>query len=159
MHQRAAVQQRIEADARPKEARTEARSPRSFARLFVLAASSWGRAQLNAVLGVMRDIDSPSALVEQLVGFFPQFSAELEGEDIENYHQVIQRLAPVIAGYLQASTERTVKKFCELVNAMADAGGEKENAISTCLLEHASQVQVRKIIRPHLGAAAKRELR
>ena len=30
-------------------ARTEARSPRGFARLLVLAASSWGRAQLNAV--------------------------------------------------------------------------------------------------------------
>ena len=33
----------------PKEARTKARSPRSFAHLFVLTASSWGRAQLNAV--------------------------------------------------------------------------------------------------------------
>jgi hypothetical protein len=107
----------------------------------------------------MTDVDSPLALTEQLFGLFPAFAAELEGEEIENYHQVIQRLAPVVAGYLQASPERTVKKFCEIVNSMADAGGERENAISTCLLEHASQVQVRKIIRPHLGVAAKRELR
>jgi hypothetical protein len=107
----------------------------------------------------MKDIDSPSALAEQLVGLFPQFSAELEDEEIENYHQVIQRIAPVLAGYLLTSTERTARKFCELVNAMADAGGEKENAITTCLLEHASQVRVRKIIRPHLGVAARRELR
>jgi hypothetical protein len=106
----------------------------------------------------MKDIDSASTLAEQLIGLFPQFAAELEGEEIENYHQVIQRLAPVVATYLQASTEHTVKKFCELVNSMADAGGERENAISTCLLEHASQMQVRKIIRPYLGAAAKREL-
>jgi hypothetical protein len=42
---------------------------------------------------------------------------------------------------------------------MVAAGGEKENAISTCLLEHASQVKVRNIIRPHLSAAAKEELR
>ena len=107
----------------------------------------------------MKNIDSPSELAEQLIGLFPAFAAELEDEVIENYHQVIQRLAPAIAGYLQASPESTVKKFCELVNFMADAGGERENAISTCLLEHASQVQVRKIIRPYLGVAAKRELR
>jgi hypothetical protein len=107
----------------------------------------------------MKNIDSPALLAEQLVQLFPPFTAELEGEEIKNYHQVIQRLTPVITGYLKASPEQTIKKFCELVNAMADAGGEKENAISTCLLEHASQVQLRKIIRPHLGAAAKRELR
>jgi hypothetical protein len=107
----------------------------------------------------MHDIDSPTALADHLIALFPSFAAELEDEDIENYHQVVQRLAPVIAGYLEGSPERTLSRFCELVNGMADAGGEKENAISTCLLEHASQVGVRKIIRPHLGAAAKRELR
>jgi hypothetical protein len=107
----------------------------------------------------MRAIHSPAALAEQLIGLFPSFAAELEGEAIENYHQVIQRLAPVIAAYLKASNERTVETFCELVNSMADAGGERESAISTCLLEHASQMQIRNIIRPHLGAAAKRELR
>jgi hypothetical protein len=42
---------------------------------------------------------------------------------------------------------------------MFAAGAEKENAISTCLLEHASQVKVRNIIHPHLSAAAKEELR
>jgi len=107
----------------------------------------------------MKRIESPTNLAEQLIGLFPSFASELEGEDIENYHQVVQRLAPVITGYLQNSSERTIKKFCELVNLMADAGGEKENAISTCLLEHASQVEVRNLIRPHLGPAAKRELR
>ena len=107
----------------------------------------------------MREIGSPSALAEQLVRLFPPFAAELESEDVERYHQVIQRLAPVLAGYLQGSTQRTIETFCELVNAMVDAGGDRENAISTCLLEHASQVQVRKILSPHLASPAKRELR
>jgi hypothetical protein len=107
----------------------------------------------------MQDIDSPKVLAERLISLFPSFEAELEDEEIENYHQVIQRLAPVIAGYLERSPKPTLGHFCDLVNAMADAGGEKENAIATCLLEHASQVGVWRIIRPHLGAAAKRELR
>jgi len=107
----------------------------------------------------MTDLDAPSRLVERLVKLFPTFAAEIEGEEIRNYHQVIRLLAPVVGGYLRASPERTVKRFCELVNAMADAGGEAENAVSTCLLEHASQVQVRTIISPHLNATAKRELR
>ena len=107
----------------------------------------------------MAELVSPSRLAERLVRLFPAFAAELGGEEIHTYHQVIRCLAPVVGGYLRASPERTVKQFCELVNAMAAAGGETENAISTCLLEHASQVEVRKIISPHLGAVAKRELR
>jgi len=107
----------------------------------------------------MKGIDSPSALAEQLVRLFPPFARELEGEELESFHQVVILLAPVLAGYLNGTSERTLKSFCELVNAMADAGGVTENAISTCLLEHASQVKVRKIIGPHLGATAKRELR
>jgi hypothetical protein len=42
---------------------------------------------------------------------------------------------------------------------MVAAGSEQENAISTCLLEHASQAKVKKIISPFLNAAAKKELR
>ena len=107
----------------------------------------------------MKSIDSPTALVQELVQLFPAFADEFEGEEVETFHQVVQRLAPVITGYLESSPERTVKSFCELVNVMTDAGGKTENAIATCLLEHASQIKVRKIIGPHLGAAAKRELR
>ena len=107
----------------------------------------------------MHDIASPTDLAERLIALFPPFAVELGGQAIETYHGVVQRLAPVIAGYLQDSPEPTLSRFCELVNAMAHAGGDQENAISTCLLEHASQVGVRGIIRPHLGAAARKELR
>jgi hypothetical protein len=106
----------------------------------------------------MEDIASPAALAETLTGMFPEFASELESEEATSYHQVIQRLAPVISGYLQRAPAQ-VEDFCDLVNAMVAAGAEKENAISTCLLEHASQVKVRNIIRPHLSAAAKEELR
>ncbi|MBM4297545.1 MAG: hypothetical protein FJ143_07365 [Deltaproteobacteria bacterium] len=109
-------------------------------------------------MGSTKDIDSPTALAEYLIGLFPSFASEIEGEELTSYHQVFQRIAPVLSGYLKNSHPRTIKKFCALVNTMVDAAGDKENAISTCLLEHASQVGVRKIIRPYLGPAAKREL-
>jgi hypothetical protein len=89
----------------------------------------------------------------------PGFCRRTRSEEIETYHQVIQRLAPRVTGYLEDVPHGTLKQFCDLLNLMADAGGEKENAISTCLLEHASQLRVRKIIRPYLGAVARRELR
>ena len=106
----------------------------------------------------MNDIATPVDLAEELKSMFPEFAYELEDEEVTSYHQVVQRLAPVIAGYLQATPAQT-KRFCDLVNAMVAAGTEKENAISACLLEHASQVKVGNIIRPHLSAAAKEELR
>lgn len=107
----------------------------------------------------MKNIESPNSLATKLNELFPAFMAELEGEEISSYHQVILRLTPVISGYLQALPPPRTKEFCELVNAMVSAGGDQENAISTCLLEHASQVKVAKIIRPYLSIAAKQELR
>ena len=100
----------------------------------------------------MNDIDSAAALADTS-RMFPAFAAEVEGEEVTSYHQVVQRLAPVITGYLRDAPKQTVERFCEVVNAMVAAGSEKENAISTCLLEHASQVKVRNILRPYLSAA------
>jgi hypothetical protein len=97
---------------------------------------------------VVNDINSPVRLAEALTKMFPMFADELEGDEITSYHQVIQRLTPVITGYLREAPKRTVQSFCKIVNEMVAAGSEKENAISTCLLEHASTVEVRNIIRP-----------
>ena len=110
-------------------------------------------------LGVMTPVDSPTQLFERLVDFFPSFLAEFQDEEIESYHQVVTKLTPVITGYLRGSPDRTIREFCHVVNLMVDAGGDRENAISTCFLEHASQVRVAKLIRPHLGETAKKELR
>ena len=42
-----------------------------------------------------------------------------------------------------------------LLNAAVDAGGDAENAASTCLLEHARQVKVDRVLRPWLSQAAR----
>jgi len=72
----------------------------------------------------------------------------LEGEDVTSYHQVIRQLAPVIGGYLRKAEKQTVEQFCGLVNDMIASGGQPENSISTCLLEHAVLLKVRDLIRP-----------
>jgi hypothetical protein len=107
----------------------------------------------------MNDIDSPTSLAKRLTGMFPPFASELQDEEITSYYQVVLRLTPVVTEYLQMTSAQTVKAFCEMINAMVEAGGERQNAISTCLLEHASQIELRAIIGLHLSEAAKRELR
>jgi hypothetical protein len=107
----------------------------------------------------MKGLESPASMAGMLVELFPAFAVELEDEELSSYHQVLRLLTPRLAHYLQASSVRRTKQFCELVDAMVAAGGERENAMSTCLLEHASQIGVSRIIRPLLSGAAKQELR
>jgi hypothetical protein len=107
----------------------------------------------------MKDIESPADLVDRLTQLFPALTGEFEDEPVESYHQVIQLVAHRFAALLGASSERATKDFCALINAMVSKGGDQENAISTCLLEHASQVGIRVLIRPFLTPAAKSELR
>lgn len=109
-----------------------------------------------------RDFDpfEPADLAARLTELFPPFAAELvELDGPCTLHAVVLRLTPRITGYLEVADPKKIKAFCELVNVMAQAGGDAGNAIATCLLEHASQVRVRKIIAPHLRSAAKKELR
>jgi hypothetical protein len=119
-----------------------------------------GARQLSAEpLGGMRDIGSPSDLFDRLVGLFPALADELADEPVESYHQVITLVSHRFAELLKISPESTKREFGDLINSMVSQGGEQENAISTCLLEHSSQIGIRAFIRPFLTPAAKRELR
>jgi len=108
---------------------------------------------------------TPRHLVDQLIMIFPGFSEEWDaGESFGksgdyNYHTVLQTFAPVSQKLLNGATPSQVREFCELINQMVALGGALENAVSTCFLEHASQVGVRKIIKPYLSKEAKHELR
>lgn len=111
-------------------------------------------------------IDTPDALQKQLIAMFPNFKEELIEEVFDygydfplSFHRVWMALARVIYTYLQSSTLKALKEFCYIVNHMVDAGGDKENAVSTCLLEHATQLGIKKIIKPYLSSEAKYQLR
>jgi hypothetical protein len=102
-------------------------------------------------------LESPADLRTTLIRIFPDFEAQCD--EAESYHQVVMELSPFIARYLETGTERSAKEFGVLVDRMVHAGGTQQNAIETCLLEHASQVGCAKLLKPHLGPAARKELR
>lgn len=105
-------------------------------------------------------------LVEKLIAIFPEFDEEWdhgEGFGYENddfsAHSVFLTFNPVSTKLLDNATEKQTKNFCDLINSLVDEGGDSENAVSTCFLEHATQLKVRKKIKPFLSAKAKNELR
>lgn len=111
-------------------------------------------------------IETPSQLVDELTKLFPSFAKEWDGGESHGYdgqnfsfHSVFMELAPYCAEYLNEATSRQREAFCDLLNSMVEKGGDQENAVSTCLLEHASQVQIRKLIKPCLSKKARQELR
>ena len=110
-------------------------------------------------LGVMRDVDTPQDLADALVDLFPSFAVELEDEDLPTFHRVFFLLVPHLRRCLESASDKAVNTFCGYINAFVDAGGVKKNAVSTCLLEHASQVGVCKVLLAQLTPAAKKGLR
>ena len=119
-------------------------------------ARHWG--QVSLTLGSTPLASDPESLARLLVDMFPVFETEIDEDDLHSYHAVLMVLLPHIAGYLDASDDRTKKRFCEVVDGMMAAGGDAENAAATCLLEHASQVGIYKFCKQHLGRAAREEL-
>jgi hypothetical protein len=109
-------------------------------------------------------MDSPRQLVDQLILIFPEFVKEWDkgesfgGVDDYNYHSVFLEFAQVSHRILSGATTNQIKEFCKIINRMVEMGGNLENAVSTCFLEHASQVGVSKIIAPFLSKEAKQEL-
>ncbi len=104
-------------------------------------------------------MDNSTKLKDKLCKLFPDFSDEFEDDEELSLHGVFLRFSPVAYEYLSIASRKQMKEFCEIINEGVSSGGELENAISTCFLEHASQIGVRKLIKPFLFDAAKRELR
>ncbi len=111
-------------------------------------------------------ITAPTDLVNRLLALFPAFSEEWDGGegygyegDSFSYHSVILTFAPLSASYLNDAQPKVVKAFAELLNYAVKNGGALENAVSTCLLEHASQLGIRGTLSPYLVPKAREELR
>ncbi len=102
--------------------------------------------------------DGSRDLRAALVELFPDFGAE-PADETESYHRVMMDLAPFVTRYLEQGSPGTAEAFGQLVNRMAGAGGDQQNAIETCLLEHASQLRFARLLRPHLDDRTRRALR
>ena len=112
------------------------------------------------------NIQTPVELVDELSNIFPQFADEWDGGEgygyqhpSFSYHSVFLTFTPLSQAVLSAADLNQLRSFCHLVNYLVERGGDLENAVSTCFLEHASQVGVRKLIKPYLSAEAKAEWR
>ena len=106
-------------------------------------------------------IDTPQALAAALTSLFPSFANEVDTENAgsSSYHAVWLDFSSVSHELLSSASKQSLKSFCVIINTLVDAGGHSESAVSTCFLEHASQIGVRRILLPHLSVLAKRQLR
>ena len=108
-------------------------------------------------------VASPADLVRELTAIFPEF-AEIWDKghsfgytsDDCTFHAVFQEFSALD---LARSPAQQIQKLCALINDFVAQGGDYENAVSTCFLEHAARIGARNILKPCLSAAAKRELR
>ncbi len=102
-------------------------------------------------------------LVNDLIRIFPEFAAEweLDNEGSEfpssSLHSVYNSLLPVIGRFKPSQ-----KQWQLLANHLSEAvaaGGDRENAADTCVLEHLHQVRLNKIMRPLLSKEAQAYVR
>ena len=107
----------------------------------------------------MIDMDSPEKIKEKIITIFPEFKNEFEEDEEITFHCIFLTLSPISNVLFSSATQKQIKEFCSILNSGIQNGGEFEDAISTCFLEHASQINIRNIIKPHLSKEAKNELR
>lgn len=110
--------------------------------------------------------NTPQIVAQRLIQILPDFEKEWDEGESYGYesgdyslHVIFMTFAPVAHQILSTATEDQIRKFCLLVNELVENGGNEENAISTGLLEHASQVGIKKIIKPYLSQKAIEETR
>lgn len=105
----------------------------------------------------------PKDLQEALVELFPSFIEEVDEEYDElynplTYHRVWMDFSPLAKDFLTNAGKKELKGVCLIINASVEHGEDQENAVSTCFLEHASQIRVDNLIKANLSSAARSEL-
>jgi hypothetical protein len=100
-------------------------------------------------------------LLEELTTIFPDFKAYwLDGQEDGDFpntslHSVYQDLITFLGDGI---TPKQWQSLAELINDAVAFGGDPENAVATCLLEHLGQAGLTKHLRPLLTPAARSRL-
>jgi hypothetical protein len=108
------------------------------------------------------DSSAQAQLLACLFGTFPEFKAvwlaERAGDSYpsSSLHTVYQSFLPYVSG-ANVSPEQ-LRRLAALVNSAVSAGGDAENAVSTCFLEHLGQVGMFSTLRPLLSPQARSRL-
>ncbi|AFU99764.1 DUF7674 family protein [Simiduia agarivorans] len=112
-------------------------------------------------------MESIEKLKNSLISLFPSFAEELVEDEPGEFeyreelslHHIWRCFSYTASKELVQAEVKVIKSLAELVNKSVAAGGVEENAVSTCFLEHASQIGVKKALKPHLSQLARQELR
>ncbi|MDR2012614.1 MAG: hypothetical protein LBQ20_06170 [Rhodanobacter sp.] len=108
------------------------------------------------------DTEPQSALLKHIYQIFPGFEKEWTEDNSEpefityTLHCVYMSFLPRVAR--QDMTDKQLKMLAELLSEEASKGGDPENAVDTCFLEHADQVGISKRLRPLLSEQATKTL-
>ena len=105
---------------------------------------------------------SQAELLESLWAIFPAFRCQwtLENQGLEPWpsaalHSVYMSFLPFVSGTEPSAGQ--LSQLAALINGAVSAGGNSENAVSTCFLEHLGQGLLRRM-RPLLSPEARRRL-
>ena len=101
---------------------------------------------------------SPKDTRDFLVSLAPASETELEDEATEDLtnHRVLMLFAQYFGANHGSFSTKQFRALADWLNAAVAGGGELENAVSTCFLEHASQLKVNRVLAPYLSPQAKR---
>ena len=105
------------------------------------------------------DTLSQTQLVRELIKILPEFEAtwasDTEDEEFksESLHSVYMSFLPLLAA--SVVTQRQWLQVADLFSREVAAGGDRANAVDTCVLEHLHQVKLNRVLRPLLSPAAK----
>jgi hypothetical protein len=108
------------------------------------------------------DFQSSSEVLAGIAAIFPEFAVEWERDNPYitdgkfSIHAVYMTFLPFLAS--AEKTERNLRMVASLINGAVLAGGESENAVSTCLLEHVHQVGLAPALKRYLSEEAKERL-
>jgi hypothetical protein len=106
-----------------------------------------------------RQPQTPEEMLAQLQVIFPTFDHEWDEDEwpgmSRTCHGVVRDLADYFPSNVAALTEQQVIEFAYWLNGSVEAGGDVENAVSTCFLEHSRQIGVFELLAPHLTPLAR----
>ena len=101
---------------------------------------------------------SQAQLVLDLSKVFPAFAdyweRDIEGDlPSKSLHAVYMSFLPFLGG--SSPTQAQWQLLASIISREVAAGGNRENAVDTCMLEHLHQVKLNKVLRPLLSEQAK----
>jgi len=113
----------------------------------------------------------PQETLDQLVERFPDFDAWWKDENAPpedglvngvyyqwSHHSILQQFLQFFGSSSETFTKDQLQWFGRWVNAAVSVDDELENAVATCFLEHAHQLNVEHLLAPYLSARAKERL-